>query len=195
MDALFELFQILAWVKAEVRVGWNDLTRRVTNAETVGCHSFGMVGLVIGLQYEFPHLASNWGRLMMIAVTHDIAEIITRDINVHILEGEEKARVKALKKRLEYQAICEIRGNLGPGLGDHIYELCMEYEIGQSPEARLAKELDKIEVMLQALHYYSQGQQVDPWEFWGNSREAVHTPELIEFMEAQIYPRLPPQKK
>lgn len=50
-----------------------------------------------------------------------------------------------------------IRAQLGDyALADQIHSLWQEYEDGQTPEARMVKDLDKTEMLLQAYSYETQ---------------------------------------
>lgn len=191
METLFLFHLYFARLKEQPRVGWNGHGREVENSEGVGAHTGGVVTLVMGVTHLLAHLNLNWLRAMQIAMVHDIIETIVGDINVHVLSGQAREELKALKKRLEHEAICQIREELGSGFGDLVYELWMEYENASSPEAQVVKELDKIEVLLQSMRYHELKQQVDPWGFWHNVRDYVKTPELIEFLDTVVYPKLP----
>ncbi|KAL0164952.1 hypothetical protein M9458_040705, partial [Cirrhinus mrigala] len=84
---------------------------------------------------------------MKLALVHDLAECIVGDIapadNVS----------KAEKHRREKEAMVHITGLLDDGLRKEIYSLWEEYETQSSPEAKLVKELDQLEMIIQAHEY------------------------------------------
>jgi len=100
-------------------------------------------------------------RAVKIALVHDLAEAIVGDIapgdNV---PKEEKARREA-------EAMAEMRrmlegggGSGGSGsssspvtIGAEVEALFEEYEKGETPEAQLVKDCDKLEMLLQAVEY------------------------------------------
>ncbi len=193
-DGLFKLFQFVANLKEEARDGWNNraLRRRVQDAESVAEHSMGAVILGMVIPLVIVRLQLNRERLMVILAVHDLEEILTRDINIYTAMTDlERNQIKAAKKRKTKAAMRKIRMALGSHLGEFVCAAHKEYEDGQTPESRIAKEIDKLEVALQAWHYYQRGHKIDPREFYTNSMEKLATIELIKFMEKQLKPRLP----
>ena len=62
------------------------------------------------------------------------------------------------KHARELRAMETLRNVLGDSLGgDEFLELWMEYESGNTLESKLVKDLDKIEMILQALEYEDEG--------------------------------------
>ncbi len=47
----------------------------------------------------------------------------------------------------------QIRSTLGSGVGDELFQLWLEYEEGSSKEAKLVKDFDKFEMIMQAYEY------------------------------------------
>ena len=87
-------------------------------------------------------------KCVLLALAHDVAEAIVGDI----APGDGVA--KADKAAREAAAMNDIRRMLGGGpVGDRLATLCAEYEAGASPEAVLVKDLDKVEMVLQAGEY------------------------------------------
>jgi len=85
-------------------------------------------------------------------MVHDLAESIVGDITPHcgVSDADKHAR--------ELAAMEKIRDVLGSGSGgDEMLELWKEYEAGETPESKLVKDLDKIEMILQALEYEAEG--------------------------------------
>ncbi|BBG92947.1 Metal-dependent phosphohydrolase, partial [Prunus dulcis] len=87
-------------------------------------------------------------KCIKIALVHDIAEAIVGDITPS--DGVPKAE----KSRREQEALDQMCKLLGGGkIAEEIGELWMEYEGNSSPEAKIVKDLDKVEMILQALEY------------------------------------------
>jgi len=86
-------------------------------------------------------------KCVKLAVIHDIAEAIVGDITPHC--GVDKRD----KHAREAAAITQMRSMLGAAAWEHAGEemlaLWHEYEAGASAEARLMKDLDKLEMILQ----------------------------------------------
>ncbi|KAB1204792.1 HD domain-containing protein 2 [Morella rubra] len=99
--------------------------------------------------YFFPDSASNLiSRCIKMAIVHDIAEAVVGDITPS--DGVSKAE----KSRREQEALdhmCKLLG--GGSRAQEIGELWLEYEENSSPEAKIVKDLDKVEMILQASEY------------------------------------------
>ena len=94
-------------------------------------------------------------RCIKIALVHDLAEAKVGDITPHCGVDD------STKHQLELEAITGMTGGLGGSnseVGAEILELWKEYEAGETPEARLVKDMDKLEMILQALEYETDGE-------------------------------------
>ncbi|MBN3276679.1 HDDC2 protein, partial [Polyodon spathula] len=89
----------------------------------------------------------NKDRCIKLALVHDMAECIVGDISPadNISKSE--------KHRREEEAMKHLTGLLSEDVQKEIYELWEEYECQSSPEAKLVKELDQFEMILQAYEY------------------------------------------
>lgn len=75
-----------------------------------------------------------------------------------------------------------ICGTLGPE-GIIISELWKEYEAGQTPEAQIAKQLDKLQAMLQAWEYEQAGEHVSAQEFIDYDRHKITDPLIMKWLQ------------
>ncbi|VAI56128.1 unnamed protein product [Triticum turgidum subsp. durum] len=90
----------------------------------------------------------NRDRCVKMAIVHDIAEAIVGDITpADGVPKEEKSRRE--KEALDH--MCALLG--GGSRADEIRELWMEYENNATLEAKVVKDFDKVEMILQALEY------------------------------------------
>jgi putative hydrolase of HD superfamily len=102
------------------------------------------------------------GRLLAIALLHDLAEALLGD-----LPASARRLIGADAKRAaERRAIEELLADL-PNRAEYL-ALWDEYAAGTSAEARLVKELDRIEMLAQALAYERAGSQMLA-EFWAGA--------------------------
>jgi putative hydrolase of HD superfamily len=137
------------------RTGW--LQRGMQNVESIAEHSFGVAALALIVGDLHP--AMDRGRLLAIALVHDLAEALIGDLPA----SASRLIGKAAKHAAEQKAMVELLGPLPQG---HSYiELWEEYSRGGSPEARLVKALDKLEMLAQALAYERAGAR-GLGEFW-----------------------------
>lgn len=68
---------------------------------------------------------------------------------------------------------------LGPNheIGQEILSLWQEYEAGESPVAQFVKQLDKLEMIIQAL-VYEREQKLDLTRFFESTKESFSNPTL-----------------
>lgn len=157
LDLLLEL-QILDRVP---RSGY--FLRGVPEAESVSEHSWHVVFLVwaLGRRLEREGIGLDLFRAVEIALVHDLAELrvgdLPRTANRYFPAGA--------KKHAERAAMADI---LRP-LPERAQDLYAEYEAGETPEARLVKACDKLQLMI----------KVSVYEGWGAGglREFWHNPE------------------
>ncbi|AQK69007.1 uncharacterized protein LOC100281836 precursor [Zea mays] len=130
-------------LKTTKRAGW--VKRGVQAPESVADHMYRM-GVMALVAADLPGV--NRDRCVKMAIVHDIAEAIVGDITPSDnVPKEEKNRRE--KEALDH--MCELLG--GGSRAQEIRELWMEYEENASLEAKVVKDFDKVEMILQALEY------------------------------------------
>lgn len=154
------LCERLAALKLLPRTGW--LQRGVSPAESVAEHTFGVALLALALADAAPGVER--GRLLALALLHDLAEALLGDMPA----AARRHLGAAAKHRAEHSAMAEILAGL-PG-GDEHLALWEEYAAGASREARLVKGLDRLEMLAQALAYERAGNRALA-EFWQGADE------------------------
>lgn len=151
LDLLFEL-QILDRVP---RSGY--VLRGVDSPESVSEHSWHVLFLVWALGSEIEGL--DVAKAVEIALVHDLAELRVGDLP----RTASRYFPRGAKKQAERAAMEEI---LAP-LPERARALHAEYQAGETPEARLVKACDKLQLMLKVAVYESWGAQ-GLAEFWRN---------------------------
>lgn len=184
---ILELMFILQTLKITARTGWNKLPepgetfapRTVPEAESVADHSWAvaMFALLIGHR-----LGLNAEKMAAMAALHDVAECITSDIVTATLGPEEAARVEAEKKACERAAMERLFPPLGE-VGTWCLTLWNEYEEGTTEEARVLREIDKLECGMQAVIYGEAGHQLSQREFLAHARGKMRHPKLLELLD------------
>ena len=89
-------------------------------------------------------------KCIKMALVHDLAEATVGDITPHCGVSDQD------KHELELKAMAKMT-ELSPMGGSEIKSLWDEYEAGTTDEAKLVKDLDKLEMTLQALEYEGDG--------------------------------------
>jgi putative hydrolases of HD superfamily len=160
LSPLLEVYLEINQLKHLYRQGW--LLRGVPpeHCESVADHIWGMVMLAWwASDTYFPTL--NRDQVIRLVLVHELGEVYTGDlIPADGIPIEEK-------HNLERQAVWKIVAKLPRGA--EYLALWEEYENQQSPEARLVKQIDRLEMACQASVYERQG--------WGNMAEFFQTTE------------------
>ena len=135
-------------LKTATRSGWTSAGRQ----ESVAEHTWRLCLMALVLHPAFPEV--DFARLIRICIVHDLGEAIGGDV-----PAPEQAHRAASKAADERRDLLTLLAPLPASLRDEITGLWDEYEAAQSPEAKLAKALDKLETILQ----HTQG--LNPAEF------------------------------
>ena len=151
------------------RTGW--LLAGVNPVESVADHSFGVALLTLLLaqivngdwQAEALLQPLEIDRAVQLALIHDLAESLLTDLPKRSTElvgvqGKHDAEEKAMRDLFQ-----------GVAGSDSYLTLWMEYDSASTPEARLVKDADKLEMVHQALRYEARG-QANLDEFWQDHR-------------------------
>jgi putative hydrolase of HD superfamily len=164
IEAYFELNHL----KQLFRQGWLRVGLPPARCESVAEHSLfvALLGLFIADGF-FPEADAS--KVVRIALLHDLGEAYAGDITPHDGVGRED------KHALERRAVETIFGKLPRGA--EYLALWDEYEHGTSFEARLVRQLDRLEMGLQACVYEHQGVG-DLSQFFASVEKALEAPEL-----------------
>lgn len=162
---LLPLLTHLQVLKRLPRTGW--LFAGVAQPESVAEHSFVMCWLALLLaeaineNYQDQGLAQplDVAKVAQIALIHDVAESMVTDLP--------KRSTDLLGKTIKYQAEAAAMQTIFQQMPNSAaYLTCwQEYVDGATPEARLVRDADKLEMIHQALCYEQTGQR-NLGEFW-----------------------------
>ncbi|WNG32828.1 HD domain-containing protein [Archangium violaceum] len=164
IEAYFELNHL----KQLFRQGWLRVGLSRERCESVAEHSFGVALLCLFLADSyFPEADAT--KVVRIALLHDLGEAYVGDITPHDPVSREE------KHQRERDAVERILAKLPRGA--EYLALWEEYEHGTSFEARLVRQVDRLEMGLQATIYEHQGAG-DLSQFFASVHKALETPEL-----------------
>lgn len=155
---LYELQSRLMTLKLLPRTGW--LQRGQRDPESIAEHSFAVAALALLVGDLIPGI--DRGRLLAIALLHDIAEALIGDLPA----SARRLFGAGAKHEAERKAMAELFAGLPSA--DEYLALWEEYAAGDSREARLVKALDRVEMLAQALAYERAGSRA-MGEFWGEA--------------------------
>jgi putative hydrolase of HD superfamily len=137
------------------RSGWRQAG--ITDCESVADHSFRVIviALLLGELVE----GIDRDKLLRMAVLHELPESKLTDLPL--------SAVRLLGRDAKYRAEDQAWDDLLPAGGrlDEWQALWREFEVGRTPEARLTRAADRLELLLQAYEYERSGRRnLD--EFW-----------------------------
>ena len=150
--------------------------------ESVAEHTWRLCLMALAFHPYFPDV--DFARLVKICVVHDLGEAVGGDV-----PAPEQARRTALgqtgKAADERRDLLTLLAPLTPALRDEIAGLWDEYEAASTPEARLAKALDKLETILQ----HTQGRNPPDFDYgfnlgYGRQYTAGHP--VLEAVRAEL---------
>jgi putative hydrolase of HD superfamily len=142
------------------RTGW--VRSGVRDPESVAAHSWGMAVLAL----HFAPKDLDMAKVLAMCIIHDLPEVRVGDLTPH-----DDVRNKA---ELEASAMSE--------LAPEWLGLFHEYESGHSEEAKFVKQIDKLDMGLQASIYQSR-QELDLSEFTNSARLKITDSNLLRFLE------------
>ena len=144
-----ELVGVLDFLRASERLKATHRSAYTSDGEleSVAEHTWRLCLMALVLAPEFP--AVDFARLVKICLVHDLGEAVGGDV-----PAPEQARRKAAglatgKGDQERRDLLTLLEPLPPALKAEILALWDEHEAAASPEAKLAKALDKLETIMQ----------------------------------------------
>lgn len=170
---MIEFFLNSYELKDEKRTGWQ--LRDIEEPESVADHSWGtaVLTMVYGSEEDV-----DTDKCVRMALVHDLAEYSTGDL-VTRADSEAQEISKDKKNRLEHNAMEELGKTLD---GEEMFNLWQEYEERETSEARFVKDMDMIDMCVQALKYerqerYNPGEENEHFTEYSNLDEFFVTTE------------------
>ncbi len=155
------------------RAGW--VLRNVARPESVADHSYGTALLCLLYAEES---GVDVGRAVTIALVHDLAEVVTGD---HIARADPADREvpEAVKAGAEREAMSTLPA------ADAVASAWQEYEDRASPEAVFVRDMNLIDMCLQALRYELE-RRYDPSKPVPSAGGYVHLDEFFASAEPRL---------
>ncbi len=135
IEAYLDFFRAAAALKDTLRSGHTAGGRPESTAE----HSWRLCLMALALEDDLTGI--DLGRLLRLLVVHDLGEAIGGDIPAPALRGD-----KAADERADFRRLI---APLPAPAAERFLALWDEYTAAATPEARLAKGLDRLETVLQ----------------------------------------------
>jgi putative hydrolases of HD superfamily len=136
LEGVLEFLRAAERLKTVTRSGWTSTGQQ----ESVAEHTWRLCLMVMLLYGRTPGI--DLARLLKMCLIHDLGEAIGGDVPA----PAQKAGGKSGQERAD---LLQLTASLPAALRQEILELWDEYEAAGTPEAKLAKGLDKLETILQ----------------------------------------------
>ncbi|KAL0481850.1 5'-deoxynucleotidase [Acrasis kona] len=173
-------------LKHLLRTGWVD--HKVNNPETVASHMHRM-GIISMLS---PEVGVDRERCIKMCLVHDIAESIVGDITPHagVSDEDKYNQEKSAMEKFKALLLKDIDQNSEENkeFVQHVEELIQlwnEYEDLSTPEAILVKDIDRFDMILQALEY--EDDQNTKLETFFNSTNGKFKTDFIKDLAQAVY--------
>lgn len=141
MDPTINFLLTVSKLKDTPRQGWVE--HHVKLPESVGDHMYRMS--VLCMMCPDPTLDRN--RLTKMALCHDMPEALVGDITPAMNVPKDE------KYKMEDTAMTQLADLIPDCNGREMRELWLEYEAQVTPESRFLKDMDQLEMVLQAYQY------------------------------------------
>jgi putative hydrolases of HD superfamily len=161
-------------LKRELRHSWLSDGRQESVAEH--CWRLTLMAMTIAPEVR-PQL--DILKVLKLLIVHDLPECTVGDIPVFEIDDQTKKISKQDKERAAMRELCS---QLPPSTGQEFLDLWEEFEAKQSPEARFAQAIDKLEAQVQ--HNQASFDTLLEWEkfrsFSGLEEYCKTFPELMK---------------
>jgi putative hydrolase of HD superfamily len=173
LDGVLAFLREAERLKTVTRSGWTSEGER----ESVAEHTWRLCLMAMLLYGGSPDI--DLARLLRMCLVHDLGEALSGDVPA---PAQQAAAPKAGQERAD---LLRLTAPLPAALRDDIVRLWDEYEAAASPEARVAKGLDKLETILQ----HTQGKNPADFDYGFNlayGRRYTAGDPLLEALRARL---------
>ena len=181
-SSLLEFAYLIGNLKSTKRTGW--VRKGIDGAESIADHQYRMAILSWIFSEQFnkyrqdKSIEINVNKMIKMALCHDIIESICGDIvPIEKISGISKQE----KYKIELNAMIKIRDEYlkNTKVGQEMYDLWIEFEQNKTMEAKIVKDLDKLDMIIQANEYEidpkNKEKKIDLTEFFDGTRGVFQT--------------------
>jgi putative hydrolase of HD superfamily len=196
-DALIRFWTLALRLKRLRRTGWVD--RGVDDPESGAAHSWGVALLAWLLARD--HVELDRDRILLLGIVHDLPEAVAGDPTpfddvrdaAGVIPSDHFATApgytdaaRAAKAQAEVAALDEMLRGIPDDLAADLRGAWVEYERGETAEARFVRQIDKLETLLQAEDYLDVQPELVIDSFRIGARRDVSEPALAALLEARL---------
>lgn len=164
-ESIISFIRLIGNLKKIKRVGWIKKVN-VKEPESVADHSFrtAILCMLIGDMKKLNTL-----KMLRMALIHDACESVIGDL-IHYEDEKEELQ----KRQLENDAMIKILSLLPEDMKKNYSDIWKEFQDGASTEAKIVREMDKLEMVFQALEYEKEGYDREKLsEFWESAENSI----------------------
>ncbi|KAH8410183.1 hypothetical protein KR009_007854, partial [Drosophila setifemur] len=175
LGEILQFMELIGNLKHTKRTGW--VLRDVNDCESISGHMYRMSMLTFLLDGSE---GLNQIRCMELALVHDLAESLVGDITPFCGVSKDE------KRAMEFKAMEDICKLIEPR-GKRIMELFEEYEHAQSAESRFVKDLDRLDMVMQAFEYEKRDNCLLKHQEFFDSTEGKFNHPFVKKLVNEIY--------
>jgi putative hydrolases of HD superfamily len=174
---LFDFFYLISELKKVPRKGWKDKLN-IDKPESVADHSYG-TAIMSMIFSDIKNL--NTEKMLKMALLHDLAESVIGDFTPNEISKESK-------KVVENEAMYDILSKLPSNIAERYRAIWNEFQEGKTEESVLLHDIDRLEMAVQAIKYFSEGHpKAKIEEFLESARKEIKSKELLEILDTISY--------
>jgi putative hydrolase of HD superfamily len=147
-QSVLDFYVLANRLKNTIRSGWKVWHIPSSRVESVAEHIYGAQMLAIAVASEYK-INLDLAKVVLMLAIHELGETVIGDITPWDSIAKEQ------KSKIETEAVEKILSKLA--LGDKIRELYLEFEQGETEEAKFCGQIDKLEACLQIKLYDEAG--------------------------------------
>ncbi|XP_017041372.1 5'-deoxynucleotidase HDDC2 isoform X2 [Drosophila ficusphila] len=175
LGEILQFMELIGNLKHTKRTGW--VLRDVNDCESISGHMYRMSMLTFLLDGSE---GLNQIRCMELALVHDLAESLVGDITPFCGVSKDE------KRAMEFKAMEDICKLIEPR-GKRIMELFEEYEHGQTAESKFVKDLDRLDMVMQAFEYEKRDNCLLKHQEFFDSTEGKFNHPFVKKLVNEIY--------
>ena len=173
VSGFVKIFSTSGRLKSEPRKGWISKLS-ISDPESVSDHCFRTALMTMILSDS---KGLDTGKAVKLALLHDLPESLVGDATPEERHGEAKIE-------LETAAMKRLLADLPPDLKREYQELWYDFIGCRSPEAELVRQVDKLEMALQAHEYVKKGHDPESgMEFIESTRKQITDDGLLKILK------------
>lgn len=178
LEEIIEFSKLIGKLKKIERTGWITWKQlNIKNPESVADHVFrtAMLAMVMA---DVKKLDAE--KMVRMALLHEIGEAIIGNWDIHA----KKRLGTEVKEKKEREAIKKILSSLPKDLSEKCSEILNEYQERKTKESKLVRQLELLEMILQALEYQKEGYDKEKLrDFFDFHEEDFEDPDLKKMFE------------